>query len=50
VFAWLIHTLSSASLGGLSVLLGIGGGLLVLVVVLGVVELIKLITEFLMPE
>ena len=50
VVAVLIYTLSSASLGGLSALLGLGVGLLVLVVVLGVVELVKLITEFLMPE
>jgi fumarate reductase flavoprotein subunit len=50
VVALLIYTLSSASLGSLSVLLALGAGLLVLVIVLGFVELIKLITEFLIPE
>ena len=48
--AALVFGLSSEALGWLGGLLAVGSGLLVLVIVLGVVELIKLITEFLMPE
>jgi len=45
-----IYTLLSSSLGWLSVPLAIAIGVFVLFVVLGVVELIKLVTEFLIPE
>ena len=50
VVALVLYALSSNSLGWVSVPLAIGVGVVVLVVVLGVVELIKLVTEFLMPE
>ena len=45
-----LYALLSGSLGWVSAPLSIGVGVLVLVVVLGVVELIKLVTEFLIPE
>ena len=45
-----LYALSSSSLGWVSAPLAIGVGALVLVVVLGVVELIKLVTEFLIPD
>ena len=48
--AALVFALSSEALGWLGGLLAVVSGLLVLVIILGVVELIKLITEFLMPE
>jgi fumarate reductase flavoprotein subunit len=50
VVALVLYALTSSSLGWPSIPLAIGVGVLVLVVVLGVVELIKLVTEFLMPE
>jgi hypothetical protein len=50
VVAVVLYALTSSSLGWPSIPLAIGVGVLVLVVVLGVVELIKLVTEFLMPE
>jgi fumarate reductase flavoprotein subunit len=50
VVAVLIYTLLSSSLGWLSVPLAIALGVFVLIVVLGIVELVKLVTEFLMPE
>jgi len=50
VVALLIYTLLSSSLGWLSVPLAIAVGAFVLIVVLGVVELVKLVTEFLIPE
>ena len=46
----LIYTLLSSSLGWLSVPLAIAMGVFVLIVVFGIVELVKLVTEFLMPE
>jgi len=45
-----LYALLSGSLGWVSAPLALGVGVLVLVVVLGVVELIKLVTEFLIPE
>jgi fumarate reductase flavoprotein subunit len=45
-----LYALLSGSLGWVSAPVAIGLGVLVLVVVLGVVELIKLVTEFLIPE
>lgn len=45
-----LYALLSSSLGWVSAPLAIGVGGLVLVVVLGVVELIKLVTEFLIPD
>ena len=50
VVAVLIYTLLSSSLGWLSVPLAIALGVFVLIVVLGIVELVKLVTEFLIPE
>ncbi len=50
VVALLLYGLSSSALGWLSVPLAVGVGALVLVIVLGVVELIKLVTEFLIPD
>jgi len=46
----LIYTLLSSSLGWWSVPLAIAMGVFVLIVVLGIVELVKLVTEFLIPE
>ena len=50
VVALVLYALTSSSLGWVSVPLALGVGVLVLIVVLGVVELIKLVTEFLIPE
>ncbi len=50
VVSVLIYTLLSSSLGWLSVPLAIAMGVFVLIVVLGIVELVKLVTEFLIPE
>jgi fumarate reductase flavoprotein subunit len=50
VVTLLLYALSSSSLGLLSLPLAIGVGLMTLIVVLGVVELIKLVTEFLIPD
>jgi fumarate reductase flavoprotein subunit len=50
VVAVLLYTLLSSSPGWLSVPLAIGVGAFVLIVVLGIVELVKLVTEFLIPE
>jgi hypothetical protein len=50
VVALALYALTSSSLGWVSVPLALGVGVVVLVVVLGVVELIKLVTEFLIPE
>jgi fumarate reductase flavoprotein subunit len=50
VVALVLYALTSSSLGWVSVPLAIGLGVVVLVVVLGVVELIKLVTEFLISE
>jgi fumarate reductase flavoprotein subunit len=50
VVAVLMYTLLSNLLGWLSVPLAIAIGVFVLIVVLGIVELVKLVTEFLMPE
>lgn len=50
VVALLLYALSSSALGWLSVPLAMGVGVFVFVVVLGVVELVKLVTEFLIPE
>ena len=50
VVALALYALTSSSLGWMSMPLAVGVGVVVLVVVLGVVELIKLVTEFLVPE
>lgn len=50
VVAVLVYTLLSNLLGWLSVPLAIAIGVFVLIVVLGIVELVKLVTEFLIPE
>jgi hypothetical protein len=50
VVAVLIYTLLSSFLGWLSAPLAIVIGVFVLIVVLGIVELVKLVTEFLIPE
>ena len=45
-----LYALTSSALGWVSVPLALGVGAVVLVVVLGIVELIKLVTEFLIPD
>ena len=50
VVALAFYALTSSAFGWVSVPLALGVGAVVLVVVLGVVELIKLVTEFLIPE
>jgi hypothetical protein len=50
VVAVLIYTLLSSFLGWLSAPLAIVIGVFVLIVVLGIVELVKLVTEFLIPD
>jgi fumarate reductase flavoprotein subunit len=50
VVALALYALTSSALSWVSVPLALGVGVVVLVVVLGIVELVKLVTEFLIPE
>jgi hypothetical protein len=50
VVSLVLYTLLSSSLGWLSVPLAFAVGTFLLIAVLGIVELIKLVTEFLTPE